>query len=304
METIDHSSRVESVDSNTLKKRTLFVQLIIKWIQILPVYVWMLLLVVIPMTYILFMSFMSRDYYGGIVYKFNLSNYVQVFNVDNLKIYWQSILIGLISTAICLAIAFPFALFIAQKGPIAKTMLMALVIVPSVSNSLVRLFSWITLLRKTGFVNTTLEKLGIIKEPLQMVYNNGAVVLGMVYLLLMFMIIPIFNSLDRIDHNLVEAAQDLGASKWQVLKEIVIPISLPGVFAGCILVFIPSLGYFFVSDVMGGGTSITMGNLIENQFEFSRNWPLGAAISVMLIVLTIILLVMFTRRGGKIEDLT
>ncbi|MFT8726741.1 MAG: ABC transporter permease [Liquorilactobacillus ghanensis] len=274
-----------------------------KWIQIIPISLWMLLLVVIPLMYVLVMSFISRNYYGGIVYKFTLNNYVQVFNWQNLKIYGQSIWIGLMSTIICLLIAYPFALFTAQKGPIAKMILITLVIVPSVSNSLVRLFSWITLLRRTGVINTILEKIGFIKQPLAMVYNTGGIVLGMSYLLLMFMIIPIFNSLDRIDHDLIEAAEDLGASKWKILQEIVIPLSMPGVFAGCIMVFIPSLGYFFVSDVMGGGTSIMMGNLIENQFQVSRNWPFGAAISVMLIVLTMILLVLFQRRGGKMDDL-
>ncbi|WP_281165222.1 ABC transporter permease [Liquorilactobacillus sicerae] len=281
-----------------------FSQTLLKWIQIIPVSFWMLLLVVIPLLYVLLMSFMSRNYYGGLVYKFTLSNYSQVFDWQNLKIYGQSIWIGLLSTLICLLIAYPFALFTAQKGPIAKMILMTLVIVPSVSNSLVRLFSWVTLLRRTGVINTVLEKLGIINQPLTMVYNTGGIVLGMSYLLLMFMIIPIFNSLDRIDHDLIEAAADLGASKWQILKEIIIPLSMPGVFAGCIMVFIPSLGYFFVSDVMGGGTSIMMGNLIENQFQVSRNWPFGAAISVMLIALTLALLVVFQHRGGKMEDLS
>jgi spermidine/putrescine transport system permease protein len=281
-----------------------FSQTLLKWIQIIPVSFWMLLLVVIPLLYVLLMSFMSRNYYGGLVYKFTFSNYSQVFAWQNLRIYGQSIWIGLLSTLICLLIAYPFALFTAQKGPIAKMILMTLVIVPSVSNSLVRLFSWVTLLRRTGVINTVLEKLGIINQPLSMVYNTGGIVLGMSYLLLMFMIIPIFNSLDRIDHDLIEAAADLGASKWQILKEIIIPLSMPGVFAGCIMVFIPSLGYFFVSDVMGGGTSIMMGNLIENQFQVSRNWPFGAAISVMLIVLTLILLVLFQHRGGKMEDLS
>ena len=303
---------MEAKDKNfstklSAKKRTRsgnFAQVLLKWIQIIPVSIWMLLLVVIPLLYVLLMSFLSRNYYGGLVYKFTLGNYSQVFTWQNLKIYGQSIWIGLLSTLICLLIAYPFALFTAQKGPIAKMILMTLVIVPSVSNSLVRLFSWVTLLRRTGVINTVLEKLGIINQPLAMVYNTGGIVLGMSYLLLMFMIIPIFNSLDRIDHNLIEAAADLGASKWQILKEIIIPLSMPGVFAGCIMVFIPSLGYFFVSDVMGGGTSIMMGNLIENQFQVSRNWPFGAAISVMLIVLTLVLLVIFQHRGGKMEDLS
>ncbi|GAF37979.1 ABC transporter permease [Lentilactobacillus farraginis] len=297
----------KSIDSEnvpiTKTKSHYFSKTLIKWGQILPISIWMLLLVVIPLMYVLIMSFMSRDFYGGIVYKFTLSNFAQVFAGQNLKIYAQSIGIGAVSTVVCLLIAYPFAMFIAQKGPVAKTILMALVVVPSVSNSLVRLFSWITLLRKTGVVNTTLEHLGIIHHPLSMVYNTGGIVLGMVYLLLMFMIIPIFNSLDRIDHNLIEAAEDLGATKWQILKEIVIPLSKPGIFAGCIMVFIPSLGYFFVSDVMGGGTSTMMGNLIENQFQTSRNWPLGSAISVMLIVLTLVLLVLFQRRGGDMADL-
>ncbi|QGG61816.1 ABC transporter permease subunit [Loigolactobacillus bifermentans] len=275
----------------------------IKWLQIFPISLWMLLLVVVPMLYVFFMSFMSRNYYGGIVYHFTLQNFAQVFAASNLQIYLHSFWIGILTTVICLLISYPFAFFIAQKGPVAKTILMALVVVPSVSNSLVRLFGWLTLLRKTGVVNTLLERLGLIHHPLTLVYNNGGIVLGMVYLLLMFMILPIFNALDRIDHNLIEAAEDLGASKFQIFKELILPLTEPGIVAGCIMVFIPSLGYFFVSDVMGGGTQNMMGNLIENQFQVSRNWPLGCAISVMLILLTILLLVIYQRRGGDMDEL-
>lgn len=274
-----------------------------KYLNVLPLSLWMLLLVILPLFYVFIMSFLTKDTYGGVVFQFSLDSYLNVFNQEYLKIYGESILLGILTTLICLVIAYPFSYLLAQKTTVTRTFLMALVIIPSVANSLVRLFGWITLLRKTGVINQFLLEKGIIKEPLELVYNSTGIVIGLVYLLLMFMIIPLYNSLEKIDPSLIEAAEDLGAKKLAIFQEIIFPLSKPGVFAGCVMVFIPSLGYFFVSDVMGGGTKLLIGNLIKNQFMIARNWPLGSAIAIMLIVLTVVLLVVYEKRGGKMEDL-
>ncbi|MFR3685282.1 MAG: ABC transporter permease [Enterococcus sp.] len=282
------------------RKRSLAVA---KYVNILPLSLWLLLLVVIPLLYVFIMGFLTKDTYGGVVFQFSIENYVNVFNEEYLKVYGESIFLGILTTLICLGIAYPFSFLLAQKTTITRTFLMALVIIPSVANSLVRLFGWITLLRKTGVVNQFLLDKGLIKQPLELVYNTTGIVIGLVYLLLMFMIIPLYNSLEKIDPSLIEAAEDLGAKKFSIFREIIFPLSKPGVFAGCVMVFIPSLGYFFVSDVMGGGTKLLMGNLIKNQFMIARNWPLGSAIAIMLILLTLILLFVYEKRGGKMEDL-
>lgn len=276
---------------------------VLKWVSVLPVSFWMLLFVVVPLLYVFMMSFMNKGMYGGISLGFSLNNFIQVFQIDYLRIYGASIFMALLTTVICLAIAYPFTLFISQKSKVIQTVFMALVVLPSVVNSLVRLFGWVTLLRKTGVVNSFLLRFDIIQNPISFIYNNLGVVIGMVYLLIMFMILPLYSSMEKIDHSLIEAASDLGAKKSAVLWEIIFPLTVPGIFAGCVMVFIPSLGYFFVSDVLGGGTSLTMGNLIKNQFMVAQNWPLGAAMSIMLILITLLVLYVYGKRGGNIEDL-
>lgn len=285
------------------KKRSIPGVFLLKIASIIPVSFWMILFVVVPLFYVFIMSFMARGLYGGVEPGFSLENYLMVFQSDYLKIYGASLFSALMTTIICLLIAYPFTLFIVQKSKITRTIFMALIVIPSVVNSLVRLFGWVTLLRKTGVVNSILLKLGLIKEPLELIYNNTGVIIGLVYLLLMFMILPLFNSMEKIDYSLIEAAYDLGGRRKDVILKIIFPLTKPGIFAGSIMVFIPSLGYFFVSDILGGGTSLTMGNLIKNQFMVARNWPLGAAISIMLIIITLLILYIYEKRGGNMADL-
>lgn len=285
------------------KKRSIPGVFLLKITSIVPVSFWMILFVVVPLFYVFIMSFMARGLYGGVEPGFSLENYLMVFQSDYLKIYGASLFSALMTTIICLIIAYPFTLFIVQKSKITRTIFMALIVIPSVVNSLVRLFGWVTLLRKTGVVNSILLKLGLIKEPLELIYNNTGVIIGLVYLLLMFMILPLFNSMEKIDYSLIEAAYDLGGRRKDVILKIIFPLTKPGIFAGSIMVFIPSLGYFFVSDILGGGTSLTMGNLIKNQFMVARNWPLGAAISIMLIIITLLILYIYEKRGGNMADL-
>ena len=157
--------------------------------------------------------------------------------------------------------------------------------IPFLTNSLIRTYGWIVLLRKNGVINTGLMNLGLIKSPLSLMYNNLGIIIGMVYTLLPFMILPIYSSVSKMDKSLIEAAKDLGASKWKVFKEVILPSTISGLFNGSLIVFIPAIGYFFISDILGGGKIMIIGNLIKNQFLTARNWPFGSAISIFLIFL-------------------
>jgi len=268
-----------------------------------PVSAWMILLVAIPFIYIFAISFMNKGPYGGVVVGFTLDNFKQVFDPLYLKVFGESLLISALTTIICILIAYPFTYFIAQKSTIKKTVFMAMVIVPFLVSSLIRLFGWINLLRKDGIINSMLLKLGVIHEPLQLVYNTTGVMIGLVYMLLPFMILPLYSSIEKLDKSLLEACSDLGAKPFTSFLRVTLPLTMPGVFAGSILVFIPSLGYFFVTDLLGGNKMQVIGNIIRNQFITARNWPLGAAISIFLIIITLVLVKLYQKSGGNMDDL-
>ena len=268
-----------------------------------PVSAWMILLVAIPFIYIFVISFMKKGAYGGVVLGFTLNNFIQVFDPLYLKVFGESLLISTLTTIICILIAYPFTYFIAEKTTIKKTVFMAMVIVPFLVSSLIRLFGWINLLRKDGIINSLLLQWGLIKEPLQLVYNNTGVMIGLVYMLLPFMILPLYSSIEKLDKSLLEACSDLGAKPVAAFLKVTLPLTMPGVFAGSILVFIPSLGYFFVTDILGGNKTQVIGNVIRNQFITARNWPLGAAISIFLIIITLVLVGLYQKSGGNMDDL-
>lgn len=268
-----------------------------------PVSLWMILLVLIPFIYIVAISFMKRSTYGGVELGFTLENILQVFELSNLKVFGQSVLIAGITTIICILIAYPFAYFVAQKTAVKKTVFMALVMVPFMINSLIRLFSWINLLRKEGIINRLLIGSGLIDEPLQMVYNMVGVIIGLVYTLLPFMIMPLYSSIEKLDKSLLEACSDLGAKPVIAFMKVTLPLTMPGVFAGFIMTFIPALGLFFVTDLMGGSKILVMGNLIRNQFITAKNWPLGAALSLFLIGITLLLVKLYQKSGGRMDEL-
>lgn len=268
-----------------------------------PVSAWMILLVAVPFIYVFVMSFMNKGAYGGVVIGFTLNNFMQVFDPLYLKVFGESLLISAFATIICILIAYPFTYFIAQKTTIKKTVFMAMVIVPFLVSSLIRLFGWINLLRKDGIVNSLLLKWGLIQEPLQLVYNTTGVMIGLVYMLLPFMILPLYSSIEKLDKSLLEACSDLGAKPVTAFLKVTLPLTMPGVFAGSILVFIPALGYFFVTDLLGGNKIQVIGNIIRNQFITARNWPLGSAISIFLIIITLLLVWLYQKSGGSMDDL-
>jgi spermidine/putrescine transport system permease protein len=268
-----------------------------------PVGIWLLVLIAIPLIYVLVLSFLSRSKDGNVEFAFTLTNYTKLLNPDYIQIYLTSILIAFFSTVICILLSFPFAYHMANGSQRKKTIMMLLVIIPFWTNSLIRLYGWKTLLGNEGVLNKFLLWTGLINEPLQIMFTVPSIILGMVYTLLPFMILPVYATIEKLDRTLLEAACDLGAKRVKAFLQVTLPLTAPGIFAGSIMVFIPSLGYFFVSDLMGGGNTMLIGNLIKNQFYTAQNWPLGASLSIVLIILTLVFVRIYTLIGGDLDDL-
>jgi spermidine/putrescine transport system permease protein len=258
----------------------------------------MLLLFLAPLLIVCAYSFLTRGVYGGISRPWTVESYQRLADPIYLGILWRSFWVAGLSTTLCLLLGFPLALFVSRAGK-RKNLYLSLVILPFWTSFLVRTYAWMFLLRDTGLVNTALQKLGLIHDPLPLLYNNGAVVLGLVYGYLPFMVLPLYATLERLDRNLLEAAADLGARPWVTLTRIVVPLCAPGIRAGTILVFIPCLGAYLTPDLLGGGKSVMIGNLIQNQFTNARDWPFGSAISLTLMLIVMALLMIFVRRDQE-----
>jgi spermidine/putrescine transport system permease protein len=243
-------------------------------------------------------SLMTRGTYGGQTPPWTLESYLRLADPLYLSILGNSFWLAGISTILCLILGFPLAWFIANSGP-RKNLYLNLVMLPFWTSFLVRTYAWMFLLRDTGLVNTALQATGILSDPLPLLYNDGAVILGLVYGYLPFMVLPIYATLERLDPHLLEAAADLGARPLIAIGRVVLPLSMPGIAAGAILVFIPCLGAYLTPDLLGGGKSIMIGNLIRNQFSTARDWPFGSAASLALMALIMVLLALGARRAGK-----
>lgn len=267
-----------------------------------PTVLWLGLFLLIPLGYVVVISFMTKNAYGGVDFVLTLDNYKSLFQREYIKVFWDSIVLSLETTVICLLAGYPFAYILANAPKRWKNFLVLLLMLPFWTNSLIRTYGWNTLLRTEGIINHFLIGMGLIEKPLEMLYTDGAVLLGMVYALLPFTVLPLYTSIEKLDHSLLEASRDLGASRKHVFTRVILPLTMPGIFAGSIQTFIPSLGFFFISDMMGGAKTMYIGNLIKNQFLSARNWPLGAALSLVLIVITMILMKLYTR-VGSLEDM-
>ncbi len=263
-----------------------------------PSWAIMIALFLTPLGIIVVYSALTRGAYGGFAFPFTLESYARLIDPLYLTILVRSFWIAAASTAGCLLLGFPLALFISRSGS-RKNLYLSLVILPFWTSFLIRTYAWMFLLRDTGLINSTLAKLGLIREPLPLLYNDGAVILGLVYSYLPFMVLPLYATLERLDKNLLEAAADLGARPWQTLVRIVIPLCAPGIRAGSILVFIPCLGAYLTPDLLGGGKSVMIGNLIQNQFTTARDWPFGSAISLALMAIVMVLMYVFVRRDKE-----
>lgn len=268
-----------------------------------PITLLLILLVALPLIYVAVMSFCTTDAYYNVVFEFSLKNYQKLISPDYMKIYGQSIFIALITTLICILIGYPFSYIIARTKSKRKQLLYMLVIIPFWTNSLIRVYGWRTFLGTNGWLNTLLQALHLTGEPVDFLYNQGTTVLGMVYCLIPFMILPLYTAIEKLDGSLLEASSDLGAKPFSTFFEVILPLTSGGIFSGSIMVFIPCLGYFFVSNILGGGNSDVIGNLIERQFKSGNNWPLGAALSILLIIVTLVLVKIYQKLGGDMDSL-
>ena len=276
---------------------------IIRFIFTFPVIVYSIFLIFLPLVYIFIISFFESDSYGGMIKNFTLNNYRELFNSVYIGIFLKSFLIALITTFFCIIISYPFVLAISRKNKRIQKILITLVMVPFLTNSLIRMYGFIVLLRKYGVINQILMNLKIIHDPINLMYNNFGILIGMIYTLLPFMILPLYSSVSAIDKSLIEAASDLFASRFKIFCKVIFPSTIPALFNGSLMVFTPALGYFFIVDILGGGKIMILGSLIKNQFLTARNWPFGAAISVALILITFIFIYLYRKIGGKMDDL-
>jgi len=265
---------------------------------LLPTWLAMALLFAAPLVIVLAYSLLTRGVYGGVEHPWTAESYRRLIDPLYLVILLRSFVMGLVATALCLVFAFPAALFISRARR-HKNLYLQLVMLPFWTSFLVRTYAWLFLLRDTGLINTVLQSLGIIHEPLQMLYTNGAVLLGLVYGYLPFMVLPIYATLERLDPSLTEAAADLGARPLRTVFSVIVPLSKPGIIAGSVLVFIPCLGAYLTPDLLGGGRTVLVGNLVQNQFTTARDWPFGAAVSMLLMVLVTALVWAFLRRESE-----
>ena len=287
------------------------------WALLAPTWVMLGVFLLAPLALMLLVSFAERGTYGGIApvedlgrYVLSgdfLGNYARSFRGIYLKIGWRSVWMAVATTILCLAVSYPVAYYVARAAPRRwKGLLLGLVVVPFWTSFLIRTYAWMFLLRTEGLINTSLLGLGLVERPLELLYTPLAVMIGLVYGELPFMILPLYASLEKLDSTLLEAASDLGADRLRPFWRVTVPLTAPGMLAGIVLVFIPSLGQFVVSDLLGGARSMLLGNLVQNQFAVARNKPFGAALAFELTAAVLLLLVVYTiwarRRGGE-EDL-
>ncbi|MGH9658043.1 MAG: ABC transporter permease [Bryobacteraceae bacterium] len=256
------------------------------------------LLFAAPLLIVCAYSLLTRGAYGGLEAPWTLESYTRLADPLYALILARSLAMAAAATALSLVVAFPLALFIARARR-RRALYLNLVVLPFWTSFLVRTYAWVFLLRDTGLVNTFLQTAGIVTEPLPLLYNHGAVLLGLVYGYLPFMVLPLYATLERLDPALLEAAADLGARPLATIARVVIPLAAPGIRAGCVLVFIPSIGAYLTPDLLGGGKSVLIGNLIQNQFTTARDWPFGAALSLALMGLVTLLVALFLRRDRE-----
>ena len=267
-----------------------------------------------PMLILLLFSFLEPGIYGWVEWNFYHHNYGRIlgwadgvyeeFDIVYAKIFFRSIRLALITVFFTLLICYPAALWISNLNPKLRNFFIFLITLPFFASLVVRLFAWMIILKPSGILNQFLLGLNIIDEPFLMLFTEGAVIVGMIYVLIPFMFLPLYASIEKIDPKLLEASKDLGANKFKTFYKVTLPLSLPGIMAGSILVFIPSLGNFIVPDLLGGAKVVMIGNLIEQAFINGRNWPFGSAISMILMTTVVIFLIFYVRSISKYENQT
>lgn len=267
-----------------------------------PVSVWMVLFVTVPMLFIIYISFMSRGTFGGVEYTPTLTSYETLADVTYFAVILKSLQVAVVTTAVCLLLGYPFAYYIARKSADVASRLIMLLMIPLWTNSLMRLNAWMLLFQTNGPVNKALLALGIVQSPVKFIYTDGLVLLGLITNFLPFAVLPMYSSIEKLQKAMLEASADLGATPATTFRKVTLPLTFPGIFSAIILTFIPALGTYTITDMLGGGKVLYIGNIIKNQFGTIRNWPLGAALSVLLLLITALLIFLYSR-FAKIEDM-
>jgi len=261
----------------------------------LPTGIWLGIFFVIPLLIIIAYSFMQRGVYGELIYSFSVGNYTRLVDPLYAQTLWRSVWIASMTTIITLLIGYPVAWYIAQKTEKTKKLLLALLILPFWTNFLVRTYSWIFILRTEGLLNNTLISLGMISDPLEILFTQTAVIIGLVYTYLPFMILPIYVSIEKLDKSLLDATKDLGSTSLQAFRFVILPLTKIGIVSGCVLVFVPAFGAYITPDLLGGAKNLMIGNLIQIQFLSARDWPFGSALSLVVMIIVMLLLLFQTK---------
>lgn len=269
---------------------------------ILPMYIFSILFVLGPLLYMIALSFATNHEGLGVTFRFTLENFKKMADPVYVGTFVQSFQVAIMTTILVVVIGYPFGYFMAKQSKRGKRLLMFLIMVPFWTSSLLRMYGWIIVLQAKGIVNTVLIRLGLIRVPIKILYSYPAVLIGMVYALLPFMILSVYSSVEKMDWTLVEAAKDLGASNWKAFSTVTLKLTLPGLLSGVILTFIPSVGLFFIADILGGNKIVLVGSLIQDQLGRGGNWPFAAALSVVLMILTSLMIYLY-RRITHIKDL-
>jgi spermidine/putrescine transport system permease protein len=268
-----------------------------------PGLLWLLGFLIAPIGIVVVVSFATRGAYGRTIYDFTVANYARALDSLYLPAYWRTIWIATLTTVFCALVSYPVSYYLALRAPERrKRILLVLTVIPFWTSFLIRTYAWMLLLRSEGVINSALMHSGIANEPVKLLYNDFAILVGQVYGELPFMILPIYVALEKLDTRLLEAAQDLGANRFWTFLKVTLPLSRPGLLAGIVLVFIPSLGAFITPDLLGGAKSVMIGNLIQNQFA-QLNQPFGSALSLLLTAAVLVLLVIAFRAGLKASEL-
>jgi len=267
-----------------------------------PVSLWMILFVTLPLLYIIFISFMKRGVFGDVVYDFSMESYQTIMDPLYFSVILKSFRVATRTTLLCLLFGYPLAYFIATRKPETASKLIMLLMIPFWTNGMMRLNAWMLFFQVNGPVNYVLTHLGIVEKPVMFLYTDWLVNIGLFTNMLPFAVLPMYSSIEKLQKSLLEASYDLGANRTKTFLKVTLPLTFPGIFSAIILTFIPALGTYTVTDMLGGGKVLYIGNIIKNQFGATRNWPLGAALSVLLLLITALLIFIYSRFAG-LEDM-
>ncbi|MBK8972786.1 MAG: spermidine/putrescine ABC transporter permease PotB [Hahellaceae bacterium] len=262
---------------------------------------WLGIFVLTPHLLVMMTSVLTPDTTNFAVWPLTFEAYTRLWEPLYATVFLDSLYLSVTATLFCLLLGYPFAYLLSRLGPVWRNVLLFLMIVPFWTNSLIRTYALKLLMGNRGLFNDLLMGLGLIDSPIQMLYSGFAVTFGLVYILFPFMVLPLISSFDNLDKTLLEAARDLGASAAQRFWRIIVPLTMPGIIAGCLIVFLPAMGMFYVADLLGGARNLLLGNLIKNQFLVMRDWPFGSALSVTLILMMFLMLAVYARANRRIQ---